>query len=37
MGKRKEETFPVPHIENGSKDSKWWTTSLSLALFELEE
>jgi hypothetical protein len=26
----KRETFYVPHVGNGSKDSKWWSSSLVL-------
>jgi hypothetical protein len=26
---RERETFPVPYTGNGSKNSKWWSSSLS--------
>jgi hypothetical protein len=36
MGK-KGETLPVSNTGNRSKDSKWWSLSLSLTLAELGE
>jgi hypothetical protein len=32
---REEETFPVPHTENGSKASNWWFLSVVFILYEL--
>jgi hypothetical protein len=33
----KGEIFPAPRAVNGSKDSKWWSSSLGLILSELEK
>jgi hypothetical protein len=32
MGNKKGETFPTPHAGNGSKDSQWWSSALSLTI-----
>jgi hypothetical protein len=32
VGRKEREAFPVPYTGNGSKDSKWWSPTLSFIL-----